>query len=352
MMSRIGRWRCRWVNDLGEPEGPHVRRLYRNVRMAEPGAWSSDLREAACVTMRICIAYCSGASCWRCRPDTIAPTAAPAPGRLATCGRALCAPDGSRFSWRGVTAFGLVDLVADDREADARGLHRLGGPDRVHRGQSAGDESRMDGPLPRRRPAGAAPHAGAGARAWTLRAGRRPGRNGQRRSSAATRSCASRCARSRRLCAAADNCVLELANEPYHSSQAALNDAARMRRLQRDVPSDVPVAWGAARDHRSDDMAGGTYVVAHVARRGDRWDRVSRVQELGDLSRRTASSSSTASPSARPNRRSRRGVTASLARFSRRVCSRASSTSARRFIARIACWRACPGRCNNGAPRP
>ena len=50
----------------------------------------------------------------------LAPTAAPVPGRLATCGRALCAPDGSRFSWRGVTAFGLVDLVADNREAEAQ----------------------------------------------------------------------------------------------------------------------------------------------------------------------------------------------------------------------------------------
>jgi hypothetical protein len=34
-------------------------------------------------------------------------------------------------------------------------------------------------------------------------------------------------------------------------------------------------------------MAGGSYVVAHVARGGNRWDRVSRVQALQDLSRRT-----------------------------------------------------------------
>ncbi len=88
-------------------------------------------------------------------------------------------------------------------------------------------------------------------------------------------------------CAAADNCVLELANEPYHSTQAALNDAARMGRLQRDVPAGLPVAWGAARNHKSEDMAGGTYVVAHVARGGNRWDRVSRVQELGEVSQRT-----------------------------------------------------------------
>ena len=88
-------------------------------------------------------------------------------------------------------------------------------------------------------------------------------------------------------CAAVDNCVLELANEPYHGSQAALDDPARMRRLQADVPAEIPVAWGAARDHRSDRMAGGSYVVAHVARGGNRWDRVGRVQELRDLSRRT-----------------------------------------------------------------
>src|SRR5215207_103220 len=38
---------------------------------------------------------------------------------LRVCDRALCAGD-KRFRWRGVTAFGLADLVADGRETDAR----------------------------------------------------------------------------------------------------------------------------------------------------------------------------------------------------------------------------------------
>ena len=48
------------------------------------------------------------------------PQPTPASRHLAVCGRALCGADGSPFSWRGVTGFGLVDLVADDREAEAR----------------------------------------------------------------------------------------------------------------------------------------------------------------------------------------------------------------------------------------
>ena len=41
------------------------------------------------------------------------------PSPLRVCGRALCAGD-ERFRWRGVTAFGLADLLADGRETDAR----------------------------------------------------------------------------------------------------------------------------------------------------------------------------------------------------------------------------------------
>jgi hypothetical protein len=89
------------------------------------------------------------------------------------------------------------------------------------------------------------------------------------------------------LCAAADNCLLEVANEPYHSSQARLQNAALMRQLQEQIPKGVNVAWGAASDYKSDAMAGGTFVVAHIARSGDRWTRVARARDLADLSRRT-----------------------------------------------------------------
>lgn len=217
----------------------------------------------------------------------LAPTAALVPGRLATCGRALCAPDGSRFSWRGVTAFGLVDLVADNREADAQAFIAWAARTgftvvrvlAMNRGWM--DLSPADGRRALPRALALARAHGLYVQVVALAGTGSPEFSGDAFLHEQVREVA-------QACAAADNCVLELANEPYHSTQAALNDVARMRRLQRDVPSNVPVAWGAARDHRSDDMAGGTYVVAHVARRGDRWDRVSRVQELGDLSQRTA----------------------------------------------------------------
>ncbi len=117
----------------------------------------------------------------------------------------------------------------------------------------------------------------------------------------------SRCAPSPQACAAADNCVLELANEPYHGSQAALDDPARMRGCSGDVPADLPVAWGAARDYRSDDMAGGC--VRGRARRPKRRSlgRVSAECRTWASSRGApASSSSTASPSARPRCHNRR----------------------------------------------
>src|SRR5262245_26403023 len=47
-------------------------------------------------------------------------TLAPATASIAACGRSLCIEDGTRFEWRGVTAFALLDLVAKGRVADAR----------------------------------------------------------------------------------------------------------------------------------------------------------------------------------------------------------------------------------------
>jgi hypothetical protein len=78
--------------------------------------------------------------------------------------------------------------------------------------------------------------------------------------------------------------VLELANEPYHSSQARLDDPVLMRRLQKEVPGNLLVAWGAADEDTSDEMSGGSYVVVHLARAGERWSRVANMRELASLS--------------------------------------------------------------------
>jgi hypothetical protein len=90
-----------------------------------------------------------------------------------------------------------------------------------------------------------------------------------------------------RLCATAGNCVLEIANEPYHGSQASLDEPALMQRLQQQVPKELPVAWGAARGDESHEMAGGTFVVVHVGRSGDRWTRIARMRSLAALSAAT-----------------------------------------------------------------
>jgi hypothetical protein len=214
------------------------------------------------------------------------PMATPAPGRLSPCDRALCAPDGSRFLWRGVTAFGLVDLVADGRAQDADAFMAWA----ARTGFTVVRVLAMNGGW-----MDLAPADGRRALPRVLALARAHGLYVQVVALAGTGTDAfsqdtflrEQVRAVAQACAAADNCVLELANEPYHGSQAALDDPARMRRLQVEVPPEVPVAWGATRDYRSDRMAGGSYVVAHVARGGNRWDRVSRVQALRELSRRT-----------------------------------------------------------------
>jgi hypothetical protein len=207
-----------------------------------------------------------------------------APGRLQPCGRALCRDDGSRFRWRGVTAFGLLDLVADGRLEDARRFiswaERTGFtvvrvlamlPDAWL--DLSADEGRRA--LPRL----FALTAAEGLHVQVVALANTEGRD-QAFLDTQVREVG-------RLCAAADNCVLEIANEPYHGSQAGLESAATMRRLEAEVPASVPVAWGAARQDTSDSMAGGSYIVAHLSRSGQRWDRVARLRELERLSRQT-----------------------------------------------------------------
>ena len=66
----------------------------------------------------------SGGAKPRHHPGQTAPAGQPAAaeqkcGRLRAEGRTLVCADGSVFRWRGVTAFRLVDLVADGREPEA-----------------------------------------------------------------------------------------------------------------------------------------------------------------------------------------------------------------------------------------
>jgi hypothetical protein len=205
-------------------------------------------------------------------------------GRLVPCGRALCRADGTRFRWRGVTAFALLDLVADGKEREARAFLRWAHDARftIVRVLAMNPKGWFD----------LDPGAGRRALPALLRLAREHQFYVQIVALANTvgrpeRELLEQVRDVGRLCAGSENCLLEIANEPYHSSQARLQDAALMRRFQEQIPPGVLTAWGAASDHRSDAMAGGTYVVAHVARSGERWARVARVRDLAALSKRT-----------------------------------------------------------------
>jgi hypothetical protein len=202
---------------------------------------------------------------------------------LRACGRALCQGDGSRFLWRGVTAFSLADLVADGKERDARAFlqwARDSGFTIVRVLAMMPDSWFQLTPADGRR---ALPRLFALARDHGLFVEIVALANTRGRDETFLREQVRAVGQA---CAAADNCVMEIANEPYHSSQARLTSDL-MRRLQREVPERLLVAWGAASRDTSDDMAGGTFVTVHVARAGERFARVGRMQVLEAMSART-----------------------------------------------------------------
>jgi hypothetical protein len=208
---------------------------------------------------------------------------------LRACGQWLCS-GGTRFRWTGVTAFGLADQIADGQTRDARAF--------VDWAASAGfNILRVLAMLPNGGWLDLAPEDGRRALPQVFALAREHGlyvqvvalantneKSGRFRTETFLREQVREVAR---LCAAAGNCVLEIANEPYHSSQADLARPELMQRLQQEVPDRLPVAWGAAENDTSTAMAGGTFVVSHVARSGDRWARVARARDLAILAEKT-----------------------------------------------------------------
>jgi hypothetical protein len=217
--------------------------------------------------------------------------AAPRPslrGRLTPCGRHLCQADGKPFRWRGVTAFALLAHVAQKKEHEAgafldwardRGFTVV----RVLTMLPEGGWMTLaveDGRRALPRLFQLAGERGLYVEAVALANTQKAPHNTRRFFEEQVRAVGE-------ACAAVENCLLEIANEPYHGTQANLEDAALMRTLQDAVPKEVPVAWGAARDYKSDVMAGGSFVTSHTARSGDRWARAARARDLEQLSKTT-----------------------------------------------------------------
>jgi len=106
-----------------------------------------------------------------------------------------------------------------------------------------------------------------------------------------------------RICAEHGNVALvEIANEPYHGTQAlAVHDVTNLRMWASRVPNSVPVAFGAASDDESVEMVGtaADALVIHLDRGRDEWNMARRVRELETSRTRRNATPSTANPSAR-----------------------------------------------------
>jgi hypothetical protein len=216
------------------------------------------------------------------RPETAGEAAC---GRIRANGRSLVCADGTVFRWRGVTAFRLVDLVADGREQEAvRYLdwaHRTGfNVVRVLSTLCCWFD------LPPEAGRGALPKVLqlAAAREMYVQIVALAGTAPHERPidlEAQVRAIGD-------IAAGHDNAIVEIANEPQHDTQdKRLHDFAYVDRLAGLVPEQVLTIGGSA---STDDAAGpplGDLVTRHLSRLDNVWAMMDRVRVLEQVSRTT-----------------------------------------------------------------
>jgi hypothetical protein len=205
------------------------------------------------------------------------------PARLRVDGRRLVAADGTTFEWRGVTAFRLIDHLADGRARDAdayldwartagftvvRVLTRIDGWADL----SAADGQRLLPDLLKR----AASHRLYVEAVATVGSGSTPYDWRTHARGVAE------------ICAAHTNCLFEFANEPGHPSQAdELHDMARVDRFAAEATRGLTgLVWtaGPSWDADTDRVPSGAYVVRHLERARPPLQQVARLSALADLS--------------------------------------------------------------------
>lgn len=202
-----------------------------------------------------------------------------ATGRLRIAGTHFTAPDGSVFQWRGVTAFRLVDYVADGQEelaakylawAASQGLTVV----RVL--------TMMGGQFDLR------PEDGRRALPRVLDLAATHGLQVEVVAFAGTADISVNLQDHidgiNRILAAHPNAVLEVANEPVHPSQSAeVQNPAVLKALAARVAADVPVSLGSI--ERGDGFGEGGYITWHSPRESGRggWGHVLAVAEGADL---------------------------------------------------------------------
>lgn len=93
------------------------------------------------------------------------------------------------------------------------------------------------------------------------------------------------------ICEAHANCLLQIANEPYHATQSRLvQDPAQLLALaRRAVPAGLPYDLGPATADEPDlfgryPFDGGAFNSAHLDRGRDKWNQVRRLREIAAIS--------------------------------------------------------------------
>lgn len=200
----------------------------------------------------------------------------PLDGRVRVDGTLFARDDGTRFHWRGITAFRLAEQIAHGREAEAIAYLDWA---RAH------DVTVVRVLAMARHLFRLSPENGLRAlpRLLTLAAER-----GIAVEIVALADTAdievdldAQVTAAGRIAAAHPNAFLEIANEPFHHTQAvALHDRATLARLASLVPDEVLVAFGSDKPEAS---GGGDYVTVHMPRGGGRWQHVIALGEGGGL---------------------------------------------------------------------
>jgi hypothetical protein len=226
------------------------------------------------------------------------PPASIVKGRLHTTPAGFFYPDGSRFRWQGITAFGLLEEVAHGRENDAVAWMKARRTDGVKvvrpLAMNHGDVQWQKLP----------PEDGRAALPRLLELAKQADLYVEIVALAGTKDRPSSFLDDQvraigTICAAHNNCVLEIANEPYHSSQhSSLKLPSTAKRLRALVPAGVPVAYGAARtdeivdtapkvEGKTDDGSlyceASDFITLHRKRNADIWDDQRRFTELAKV---------------------------------------------------------------------
>jgi hypothetical protein len=197
------------------------------------------------------------------------------PSQLRATPREFLTADGHSFQWRGITAFRLLELVAEGREADA---------DRFLAWAHARHLTVARVLAMGRNVVSLSPEAGRAALPRLIELARRHRIVVEVVALADTRDVpvdrGEHVAALGRVISEHGNAVLEIANEPVHPTQAPdVQKPEVLARLRTRVPAAVPVALGSV--ERGDGFAAGDYVTWHVPRDAshDGWGHVLAIAE-------------------------------------------------------------------------